>query len=129
VVAAQPVVYIVDDDVSVRRALIRLIRSVGLEPIAFASAEAFLQTDPPQQPCCLVLDVRLSGMTGLELLEQLAASGASLPAILITAHDDAQVRARASHAGVIAYLRKPFDDEALLAAIQQALGGAPGGPP
>ena len=126
--AAQPVVYIVDDDVSVRRALTRLMRSVGLEAVAFASAEAFLQVGLPQQQCCLVLDVRLTGMTGLDLLDHLTAAGVSLPVILITAHDDTQVHARASSAGVIAYLRKPFDDEALLAAIQRAFGRAHGSP-
>jgi FixJ family two-component response regulator len=94
----------------------------------FASAEAFLQAGLPQHQGCLVLDVRLTGMTGLELLEQLTAAGVSLPVILITAHDDVQVRARASSAGVLAYLRKPFDDEALLAAIQRAFGRASGSP-
>lgn len=126
--AAPPVVYIVDDDVSVRRALTRLMRSVGLEAVAFASAEAFLQAGLPQRQCCLVLDIRLTGMTGLDLLDHLTAAGVSLPVIVITAHDDTQVRARASRAGVIAYLRKPFDDEALLAAIQRASGHDPGSP-
>jgi FixJ family two-component response regulator len=126
--AAKPVVYIVDDDASVRRALIRLLRSAGLEAVAFASAEAFLQAGLQEPSACLVLDVRLAGMTGLELLDQLTAAGSSLPVIMITAHDDAQVRTRAARAGVVDYLRKPFDDHALLAAIQRALGLDPGSP-
>ena len=126
--AAKPVVYIVDDDASVRRALTRLLRSAGLEAAAFDSAEAFLQAGRQEQPGCLVLDVRLAGMTGLELLDQLTAAGIALPVIIITAHDDAQVRTRAARAGVVAYLRKPFDDHALLAAIQRALGPDSGSP-
>jgi FixJ family two-component response regulator len=116
------VIAIVDDDASIRRALARLLRSMSWQAVTFASAEAFLQTGMQELPGCLVLDVRLPGMTGLELLNHLVAAGISLPVILITAHDDVQVRGHATEAGAVAYLRKPVDEQDLLQAIQRALG-------
>ena len=119
---AQPVIAIVEDDVSIGRALSRLLHAVGWKAVTFTSAEAFLQTGLQEPPHCLVLDVRLPGMTGFELLEHFAVAGIALPVILITAHDDVQVRMRAARAGVSTYLRKPVDEQDLLQAIRRALG-------
>jgi FixJ family two-component response regulator len=99
-----------------------LLHAVGWKTVTFTSAEAFLQTGLQESPHCLVLDVRLPGMTGFELLEHFAVAGIALPVILITAHDDVQVRMRAAQAGVSTYLRKPVDEQDLLQAIQRALG-------
>ena len=119
----QPVVAIVDDDVSIQRALARLLSTAGWQTVTFTSAEAFLQTGMPAAPDCLVLDVWLSGMTGVELLEHLAAAGSMLPAVVITGRDDLQMRMRAIQAGAVAYLLKPLDREEILQAIQEALDG------
>ena len=120
VAETEPVIYIVDDDTSVRRALTRLMRSMGFAVEAFGTAEDFLRV-PPQNPGCLILDVRLPGMSGFELQAHLDASGCRLPIIFITAYDDAQGRARAMSAGAVAYLDKPYDAQVLLEAIQTAL--------
>lgn len=123
----QPVIAIVDDDPPICRALSRLLQAVGWQTVTFGSAEAFLQSGLQEPPHCLVLDVRLPGMTGLELLERLVADSVSFPIIIITVHDNAQVRMRAMQAGAVAYLRKPFDERDFLQAIRQALGlEAPG---
>jgi FixJ family two-component response regulator len=118
----KPVIAIVDDDPSICRALSRLLQAVGWQTVTFGSAEAFLQTGLQEPPHCLVLDVRLPGMTGPELLDRLMANGISFPVIIITVHDDAQVRIRVIRAGAVAYLRKPFDEKDFLQAIQRALG-------
>jgi FixJ family two-component response regulator len=119
-----PLVWVIDDDASVRRALVRLIKSAGFESNGFASAEDLIKAGVPRSPACLVLDVHMVGMSGLELCDYLAASGISIPIILITAHDDVGVRERARKAGVSGYLRKPFDDQALIEALYKALGQA-----
>lgn len=113
---------VIDDDVSVRRALVRLIKSAGFDASGFASAEEFINCGLQHNPGCLVLDVQLVGMNGIELSDYLAASGISIPIILITAHDDISVRERARKADVVGYLRKPFDDQALIEVINKALG-------
>lgn len=113
-------VSIVDDDASLLRALSRLLRAVGFTVEAFGSAEEFLQAERPEPPGCLVLDVHLGGMSGFELQEQLMASGALVPIIFITAHDDATTQKRARRAGLAEYFRKPLDDAALIAAIHRA---------
>lgn len=113
-----PRIAIVDDDESVRRALSRLLRADGFEPEAFASAREFLAAG--KAFACLVLDIHLGGMSGLDLGEHLKASGGREPVIFITAHDDAASRERAARIGVVAYLRKPVDAEALLRAIGEA---------
>jgi FixJ family two-component response regulator len=95
---------------------------VGWQAVTFASAEAFLQADPQILLDCLVLDVWLPGMSGVALLEHLGALGRLLPVILITGREDVQMRLRAAQPGVIAYLRKPLDEQDLLRALQQALG-------
>ena len=116
-----PLISIVDDDLSVRRALRRLLQSAGYSVETFASAGEFLGSSPVGRTACLVLDIRLEGMTGFELQERLAADRAAIPTIFITAHDDAPTRERVQRAGVAAYLPKPFDQSALLAAIQKVV--------
>ena len=117
-----PVAAVVDDDASLRRALARLLRTVGWQAVTFASAEAFLQADPHMPLDCLVLDVWLPGMSGVALLEHLVSLGSTLPVILITGRDDVQLRLQAAQMGAVAYLRKPLDEQDLLLALQRALG-------
>jgi two-component system response regulator FixJ len=116
-----PVVAIVDDDASLRRALARLLRTVGWQAVTFASAEAFLQADPQMPIDCLLLDVWLPGMNGVALLEHLVALGSTLPVILITGREDIQLRLHAVQMGAIAYLRKPLEKQDLLLALRRAL--------
>jgi FixJ family two-component response regulator len=118
----QPVIAIIEDDASIRRALARLLRSVGWKAVIFASAEAFLQAAGQEPLDCLVLDIRLPGMSGVALLEHFAVAGLLLPVICMTAHDDVQVRRRAAQAGALAFLPKPVDEQDLLQAIRHALG-------
>jgi len=116
-------VYVVDDDESIRKALKRLLRSMGYHAVAFESAEDFMEATSCRGEGCLVLDIRLPGMTGLDLQEKLASSGAKYPVIFMTAHDNPQWQERAKKAGAVAYLRKPFDEQSLLGAIQLACQG------
>jgi len=116
-----PLICVVDDDVSILRALQRLLRSGNYAVQTFASAEAFLASEYRPIAHCLVLDVHLGGLSGIELQERLTASGGQTPVVFITAHDDAMTRERARRAGAIEYLRKPFDDGALLGAVSRAL--------
>jgi FixJ family two-component response regulator len=113
-------VYVVDDDESIRRALARLLRSMGYHAVTFGSAEEFIEAIPHRGEGCLVLDVRLPGMTGLDLQEKLASAGFNYPVIFMTAHDVPQWQERAKKAGALAYLRKPFDEHSLLGAIRLA---------
>lgn len=115
-------VAIVDDDGSVRTALLGLMKAVGLPARAFASAEEFLQSGAREKTTCLVADVRMPGMSGLDLQAQLNAWSAGIPVIFITAHGDAATRARALNAGAIQFFQKPFDDQALLDSIRAATG-------
>lgn len=125
--ASRTSVFVVDDDLSVRRALQRLIRSAGYSVETFASGREFLDSDPRSASGCVVLDIHLGGMSGLEVQERLAARGVRMPVIVITAHDDAMTRARVESLGAVAYVRKPFDDRVLLEAIRKAVqSGAPG---
>jgi FixJ family two-component response regulator len=112
---------IVDDDDSVRESLQRLMRSVGFAVNVFASAEEFLDSDRLRYTDCLILDVRLPGMNGLELQRHLATSQSEIPIIFITSYEDDEVRARALNAGAVDYLVKPFNNEDLLDAIEAAL--------
>ena len=121
---AAPVVYVVDDKAFVRRALKRLLESAGLETVTFASAQEFLQASRPAPASCLVLDIRMPGIDGFELHRLLVTEGSAPPTIFITAHDTPQTRLRAQEAGAIEYLVKPFDDEALITAIQRAFAQA-----
>lgn len=122
---AKSTVYLVDDDVSVCRAIKRLVASAGFRVETFESAAAFLASPYKQEAGCLLLDVQMPGMNGLELQDRLAAESERLPIIIITAHDDESARRRAIQAGAQAYLRKPFDDQALIDAINAALKSAP----
>jgi two-component system, LuxR family, response regulator FixJ len=112
---------VVDDDESVREGLENLISSVGFEVKLFASAEDFLDSDTPLQTDCAILDVRLPGISGLELQQRLVADGKSIPVIIITAQGDDQTQDEAVAAGAIAFLKKPFKEEALLTALASAL--------
>jgi FixJ family two-component response regulator len=114
----QPVVYVVDDDPSIREALAGLLRSVGLVVRAFSSTQEFLENPRPDAPGCLVLDVRLPGAGGLELQSQLLKSDIHLPIIFITGHGDIPMSVQAMKAGAIEFLTKPFRDQELLEAIQ-----------
>ena len=109
---------IVDDDDSVRESLQRLMRSVGFAVNVFASAEEFLDSDRLRNTDCLILDVRLPGMSGLELQRHLKTSHSEIPIIFITSYEDDGVRARALNAGAVHYFLKPFNDEDLLDAIE-----------
>jgi len=118
---AEAVVYVIDDDSSVRTALRSLVRSVGLEVESFASGQEFLQFNRPDAPGCLVLDVRLPGMSGLDFHEALVRNNIPLPVIFITAHGDIPMSVRAMKAGAVEFLTKPFRDQDLLDAIHQSL--------
>jgi len=113
----KPVVFVIDDDPSVRAALAGLLRSVGLNAKLFASTQAFLQSDLDDVLGCIVLDVRLPGLSGLDLQRELAKSGSHLPIIFITGHGDIPMSVRAMKAGAIEFLTKPFRDQELLDAI------------
>jgi len=117
-----PLVAVVDDDDSVRESLGGLFRSVGYAARGFASADAFLQSDDLANTDCVILDVRMPGMSGLELQRQLVASHPDVPVIFMTAHDDARARSQALSGGAVDYLIKPFSEEALLDAVRAALG-------
>lgn len=122
------VVSVIDDDLSVRRAVARLITSAGLEAEVFASAQEYLDAKHEQGVACLVLDVQLGGMSGIELAEHLERGGAAPPMIFITAHDDDATRERARRCGAKGYLRKPFDGMRLLEMISDIISrpGEPG---
>ena len=115
------VVFVVDDDESMRESLKNLIRSVGLRVEAFASAQEFLRGQRPDVPGCLVLDVRLPGLSGLDLQKRMAEANSEIPIIFITGHGDIPMTVQAMKAGAVEFLTKPFRDQALLDAIQQAL--------
>jgi FixJ family two-component response regulator len=115
------VVFVVDDDPSMRRSLETLLRSVGLDVRPFSSAQEFMQAKRPDVPGCLVLDVRLPGMSGLSFQEELAKTGVALPVIFVTGHGDVPMTVRAMKAGAAEFLTKPFDDQVLLDAIHAAI--------
>lgn len=117
------VISIVDDDGSVREAITGLMKSLGFFAQAFHSCESFLKSDHRKGTDCLIADVQMPGMTGLELHSRLIASGEPIPTILITAYPDENVRTRALEAGVIGYLAKPFAEDELLGCIRSALAG------
>ena len=125
--AASPLIAIVDDDASIRDALESLLRAVGWRAEGFTSAEAFLQSGQVHTTACLLLDVRLPGVSGLELQRQVRSSQVRLPIIFITAHGNDAMRAQALQAGAVAFFDKPFNDTALLEAIRTALAPDSGG--
>ena len=114
-------VFVVDDDASVREAVAGLIRSAGFEVQAFASAQDFLARPPPNVPSCLVLDVRLPGLTGLDLQSRMAELDLEIPIVFITGHGDVPTSVRAMKAGALEFLTKPFRDQDLLDAIANAI--------
>lgn len=118
---AATVVSVVDDDDSVRKSLERLLKSAGFKVEAFASAEDFLKFGKQLEIACLILDVRLGGMSGLDLQRQLVAENSQVPIIFVSAHDEQEARARALRAGAIAFLGKPFNDKVLLDVVHSAL--------
>jgi RNA polymerase sigma factor (sigma-70 family) len=117
----EPVVYVVDDDSSVRRALSRLLHSVGLEVVTFPSAQAFLAVTPTDRPSCLVLDLRLPGPSGLDLQSELSQANRQVPIVFITGHGTVPTSVRAMKAGAVDFLQKPFNDQELLDCVQRAL--------
>jgi RNA polymerase sigma factor (sigma-70 family) len=116
-----PVVFVVDDDLSVRLSLKFLISTVGLQVESFDSADTFLHRKPPDVPSCLVLDVRLPGLSGLDLQRELAARNMRIPIVFVTGHGDIPMSVRAMKAGAVEFLTKPFRDQDLLDAIRIAL--------
>jgi FixJ family two-component response regulator len=118
-------VAILDDDDSVRSALQGLLKAVGLPAQAFASAEEFLQSGQQRLIACLIADIRMPGMSGLELQAQLNAEHCRIPIIFITAHGDTKMRMQALRAGAVEFLTKPFNDEALLESVRTALELSP----
>ena len=120
-------VSIVDDDESLRRSVKNLLTSVGLRVETFASAEAFRQPGHRADTRCVVLDLRMPGMSGVDLLMRLAAAGSPIPVVILTAHSDEEARRRTLQAGAVAFLGKPFHGEALLGAVRRALAQNPGG--
>ena len=117
----RPVVLVVDDDVGIREAVQDLLGSVGMQVIAFASVQEFLAAERPAGPSCLVLDVRMPGRSGLDLLDELNLRNISLPTIFITGHGDIPMSVRAMKAGAVEFLSKPFRNQELLDAIQVAV--------
>lgn len=117
----KPVVFIVDDDCSVRRSVERLIQSVGLTTKSFASAQEFLQSGQKEETGCLVLDVRLPAISGLDLQDKLSRAGVFLPIIFISGHGTVPMSVRAMKAGAVDFLQKPFDEQDLLDAVYRAI--------
>jgi FixJ family two-component response regulator len=114
-------VAIVDDDELMRNALQGMLKSVGLQSQAFASAEEFLKSGQQHETACLIADIRMPGMSGLELQAQLNAEHCRIPTIFITAHGDTKMRMQALRAGAVEFLAKPFDDDVLLESVRAAL--------
>ena len=121
IASAAPMVFLVDDDASVRKSLARLVKTAGYEAELFASVPDFLARAPYDGPCCLVLDVRMPGLTGLDLQEALRAKGQRLAIVFVTGYRDVPVSVKAMKAGAIDFLTKPVDAETLLGAIRQAV--------
>ena len=118
---SSPLVAVVDDDASVRRALKRLLQSAELQVLEYASATEFLETGIAADPDCVILDIHLGGMSGLELLSRLRELGYNLPVLIITAYDDTQARQAAARGRCAAYLRKPLDAKVLLEEVAAAM--------
>ena len=117
----EPIVFIVDDDLSVLRSTERLIRAAGLKVQTFPSAREFLKNPRPQGPACLVLDVRMPGLSGMDLQRELTQSGINIPIIFITAHGEIPMTVRAMKAGAVEFLTKPFRSRGLLDAVRAAI--------
>jgi FixJ family two-component response regulator len=120
-IEADGMVFVVDDDAAMRRSLDSVLRSVGLRVEVFASAQDFLHCSPPNVPGCLVLDVRLPGLSGLDLQTRMAEAGLDIPIVFVTAHGDIPMTVRAMKGGAVEFLQKPFRDQDLLDAIHLGL--------
>ena len=118
---SQPVVFVVDDDKAVRKTLSLMLKSAGLAVETYASATAFLEAYCPTRHSCLILDVRMPGITGMELQETLTSQQIDIPVIIITGHGDVQMAVRAVRKGAIDFIEKPFDDHVLLGRVKEAL--------
>jgi FixJ family two-component response regulator len=124
--ATRPVISIIDDDPSVREATRSLVRSLGYQAQAFSSAEEYLQSDRAENSSCLITDLHMPGMSGADLQDRLIAEGRQIPMIFMTAYYEERVRDQVMDAGAFGFLRKPFDDESLIACLDKALnGGSP----
>jgi FixJ family two-component response regulator len=121
--SSSQLVAIVDDDQSVQRAIKDLMESAGLLARCFGSAEEFLEWDQRNQASCLIADIRMPGMSGLDLQARLKAEGSPIPIIFVTAHGDAKMKKQAMNAGAVEFLTKPFDDELLLEKVRPQLEG------
>jgi FixJ family two-component response regulator len=119
--AAEPMVFVIDDDISMRRALTNLFESVGLKVEAFGSAPELMKTTLPEVASCLVLDIRLPGLSGLDLQTELAKANVHIPIIFITGHGDIPMTVRAMKGGAVDFLTKPFRDQDLLDAVRMAI--------
>lgn len=124
--SAEPIIHVIDDEAPVRRSLLFLLESAGWAAVGHESAEAFLDAVPPLPAGggCLVLDIRMPGMSGLELQHHLAALASPWPIVFISGHGDAEMATRALAAGAVAFLRKPFRDQALLDAVESAVAAS-----
>jgi FixJ family two-component response regulator len=118
---ARSLISVVDDDESIRRTTTLLIESFGFRAAAFESADGFLKSDQLHETSCLIVDIQMPGMNGLQLQSHLAAAGCGVPIIFITAYDDKESRRRAMQAGAVAFLGKPFSDEQLFQTIRSTL--------
>lgn len=116
-----PIIYVVDDDASVRKSVKRLITSMDFHVETFTSAQEFLRFDRSDRPCCLILDIRMPGISGLALQEELTVANYTIPIIFITGHGDISMSVRAMKKGAVDFLTKPFDDQDLLDAIHKAI--------
>jgi two-component system, LuxR family, response regulator FixJ len=119
--ASEPIVYVIDDDEGARHSLEFLIDCAGLKVRSFPSADAFLKAAPPLEQACIITDVRMPGMNGIELAQELKRHAAAVPVIVITGHADVPLAVQAMHAGVSDFIEKPYDDETMLGAIRTAL--------
>ena len=117
----KPIVIIVDDDSSMRTMIARLLDSVGLKSISFSAPEEFLRTSPPDDPACVVLDVQMPGLSGLDLQRELAKAERQLPIVFMTGHGDIPMTVQAMKEGAVAFLTKPFRNQDLIDAVRQAL--------
>jgi FixJ family two-component response regulator len=124
--SAGQIIAVVDDDERVCRSVTNLFLSLGFAVEAFGSAEAFLQSGRLEDTACLILDLRMPGMSGLDLLHALSAVGSEIPTIVLTAHSDADARVSCLHAGALAVLQKPFDTGVLVQSVKTVMGGARG---
>jgi two-component system response regulator FixJ len=125
--ANDPIVYVIDDDEGARHSLEFLLDCAGIRVRSFPSADAFLDASPPLAGACVVTDVRMPGMSGIALVEEMKRRGASAPVIVITGHADVPLAIQAMRAGVADFIEKPFDDEVMLGAIRKALADRAGG--